>query len=199
MTVWRVPSLPRTPGPVLFLDRDGVVVEEKNYLDDPRQVFLIAGAAAAMVRARSVGFALAGVSNQSGLGSGRIAEASFARVMDRMDDLLAEAGAAFDVFAYCPHDRDAGCACRKPATGLLEELRDVLPWQEERSWFVGDKESDVACGRAANLRVVHVATGHGEEEAGKVASRWGDDPRVFMAANLTEAVALILATEAGSP
>jgi D-glycero-D-manno-heptose 1,7-bisphosphate phosphatase len=180
---------------VLFLDRDGVVVEERNYLDDPADAVLIPGAAAAMARAREAGFALAGLSNQSGIGRGRFTEEQFARVMERVDDLLAAAGAGFDAFAYCPHAPEENCPCRKPGTGLLEELRPRLPWRKERSWLVGDKASDIACGLAAGLRSVHVATGHGGAEADAVRGRWGDEPRVLMASDLPEAVAAILAAD----
>ena len=71
MTVWREPAVARERGPVLFLDRDGVVVVERDYLSDPALVTLVPGAAEAMARAHAAGYALAGVSNQSGIGRGR--------------------------------------------------------------------------------------------------------------------------------
>jgi len=178
---------------VLFLDRDGVVVEERCYLADPADVALVPGAAAAMARARRAGFALVGVSNQSGIGRGHFTLDQFAAVMERLDALLAAAGAAFDAFAYCPHAPGDGCACRKPATGQLDELHGSVPWLPKRSWLVGDKESDVALARRAGLRAVHVATGHGADEAAVVQSKWGHDPRVLAAADLPAAVAVILA------
>ncbi len=193
MAIWREPAVPLPAGPVLFLDRDGVVIEDRHYLADPAEVVLVPGAAAAMARARRAGFALVGVSNQSGIGRGRITLDQFAAVMERLDALLAAAGAAFDAFAYCPHAPGDGCTCRKPATGQLAELRAGVPWLAERSWLVGDKESDVALARRAGLRAVHVATGHGADEAAAVRSKWGDDSRVLAAVDLPAAVAAILA------
>lgn len=193
MTIWRKPPASLPAGPVLFLDRDGVVLEERHYLSDPAEVALVSGAAAAMAAARRAGFALVGVSNQSGIGRGRITADQFTAVMRRMDELLAAESASFDAFAYCPHAPEEGCGCRKPGTGQLDELRPSVPWLPDRSWLVGDKESDVALARRADLRAVHVATGHGAAEAAKVAAAWGDDPAVLSAADLPAAVAAILA------
>lgn len=185
--------MPRPAGPVLFLDRDGVVVEDRHYLSDPEEVVLVPGAAEAMAAARGAGFALVGVSNQSGIGRGRFTVEEFMAVMVRLDELLAAAGASFDAFAYCPHAPDQDCACRKPETGQLDELRPSVPWIRERSWVVGDKESDVALARRAGLRAVHVATGWGAEQASLVRDRWGDDTHVLSAPDLPTAVTLILA------
>jgi len=180
---------------VLFLDRDGVVIEDRHYLADPSEVVLLPGAAAAMVRARAAGFRLVGVSNQSGIGRGRFSEADFSAVMSRMVRLLADAGAAFDAFVYCPHAPDADCACRKPRPGMLDAVRGHVPWLPGRSWVIGDKESDVALARGAGLGAVHVATGHGAAEAERVRAAWADDPAVHTAPDLEAAVALVLVND----
>ncbi len=198
MSVWREPAATGTAGPVLFLDRDGVVITDRNYLADPDEVALVPGAAAAMVRARAAGFALVGVSNQSGLGRGLFGEAEFTAVMQRLEALLAAAGTSFDAFYYCPHAPGQDCRCRKPLPGLLEEAAHRLPWVAELSWVVGDKASDVALARDAGLGAVLVHTGYGAGEAAVVRARWGDDPRVLQAADLPGAVAAILATMAGA-
>lgn len=198
MSVWKEPATTGAAGPVLFLDRDGVVIADRNYLADPDQVALIPGAAAAMARARAAGFALVGVSNQSGLGRGLFGQAAFAAVMERLEDLLAAAGASFDAFYYCPHAPQQDCRCRKPLPGLLEEAARRLPFEPAGSWVIGDKASDVALARDAGLGAVLVHTGYGAGEAADVRARWGDDPRVLQAADLPGAVAAILATAAGT-
>jgi D,D-heptose 1,7-bisphosphate phosphatase len=121
MAIWkRCEADPaRDPGPALFLDRDGVVVVEKDYLRDPAQVVLVPGAAEAMRAAAAMGYLIVGVSNQSGLGRGKISPDEFTRVMTRLEELLAAQGTGFDGFYYCPHAPQEGCACRKPAPGLL--------------------------------------------------------------------------------
>ncbi len=198
MTVWRQPTTPLAPGPVLFLDRDGVVVEDRHYLADPDDVVLVPGAAAAMARARQAGFRLVGVSNQSGLGRGLFGREALAAVMRRVDDLLAAAGAGFDAFHYCPHAPDESCRCRKPAPGLLEDAAVFVPYRAEESWVVGDKGSDVELARRAGLGAVLVHTGYGAGQADAVAAAHGDDPRVLQAADLAAAVAAILARRDGA-
>jgi D-glycero-D-manno-heptose 1,7-bisphosphate phosphatase len=180
MTLWNAQQVaagirarggPPLAGPVLFLDRDGVVVEERNYLKDPEEVALVPGAAEAIRRARASGYHVIGVSNQSGIGRGLYRESDFAAVQRRVDALLAAAGAAFDAFFYCPHAPEQGCRCRKPAPGLLEEASRLFCWPDARSWVVGDKLADVELGLAAGLQVVLVRSGHGCTQEGALAGR----------------------------
>ena len=195
MVVWRQPDEPLggSDRPALFLDRDGVVVVDRNYLADPAMVELVPGAAPAMARARAAGFLLIGMSNQSGLGRGFFGPAELRAVMKRLDELLEEQGAEFDAFYYCPHAPDEGCGCRKPAPGLMEEARARFAWDVRCSWMVGDKAGDVAFGRNAGLRSILVRTGHGTEQEAEVRSSWSTDAKVAVAENLAAAVDLILA------
>jgi len=188
---WPLPSPPTAaaPGaPALFLDRDGVLVVEKDYLADPAQLALVPGAAAALRAARSAGFLLVGVSNQSGLGRGRFTAADFAAVMHRFVAALAAEGCALDAFFYCPHAPADGCRCRKPEPGLLEEAAEIFAWDTGRSWLVGDKVSDVDLALRAGLRPALVRTGHGREEE----ARLGDRADVLVADDLRAVVAAIL-------
>jgi D-glycero-D-manno-heptose 1,7-bisphosphate phosphatase len=182
---------------VLFLDRDGVIIEDRHYLADPEDVKLVPGAAAALARARRAGYTLVGVSNQSGLGRGRFGTGDLARVMTRLDELLAAAGAPLDAFHYCPHAPEDGCDCRKPRLGLLREASHRTPWIPGASWVVGDKPSDVELGRAADLGAVLVRTGYGRASEQEVRARWRDDPRVLVAEDLGAAVEAILARNGG--
>jgi D-glycero-D-manno-heptose 1,7-bisphosphate phosphatase len=180
MTLWNAQQVtariqarggPPLMGPVLFLDRDGVVVEERNYLRDPEQVILLPGAAEAIRRARAAGYHVIGVSNQSGIGRGLYRESDFAAVQRRVDALLEAAGAAFDAFFYCPHSPEEGCRCRKPGPGLLEEAARLFRWPAAGSWVVGDKLADVELGLAVGLRALLVRSGHGRAQEGSVAGR----------------------------
>ena len=199
MSVWHEPPTALGPAPVLFVDRDGVLMEDRHYLADPEGVVLVPGAARALVRAREGGLRIVGISNQSGLGRGLFGPDEFAAVMQRFLALLVAAGARLDAFYYCPHGPDEGCSCRKPGPGLLQEASHRVPWVPERSWVIGDKGSDVELGRAAGLGAVHVLTGHGATEAACIAARWSDDPRVLQAADLAAAVDAILAADGGGP
>jgi D-glycero-D-manno-heptose 1,7-bisphosphate phosphatase len=179
---------PPTGGPALFLDRDGVLIVEKDYLCDPDEVQLVPGVPEALRRAREAGYLLVGVSNQSGLGRGRFTAEQFTAVMHRLDDLLAAAGAPLDDFYYCPHAPVDGCRCRKPLPGLLEEAARHHAWDGSRSWMVGDKLSDVDLALGAGLRPALVRTGYGDEQAGRLGDRGG----VLVADDLPAVVAAIV-------
>ena len=201
MSVWRCcsESWLGHRRPVLFLDRDGVVIADRDYLRDPCQVEILPGVAAAMQAARAAGYALVGVSNQSGLGRGYFTPADFTAVMERLDELLSHQGTGFDGFYYCPHAPKENCDCRKPRGGLLAEAARSLTWDPDQSWVVGDKVSDLALGRDHGLGAVLVRTGYGMQVEEEVRERWAADPRVMVADDLLAAWQMIQAAgEAGS-
>lgn len=177
--------------PTLFVDRDGVLVVERDYLRRPEEVALVPGAAGALRRARAAGYRLVGISNQSGLGRGRFTAGDFAAVMRRLDELLAAEDCPLDAFYYCPHAPEAGCRCRKPAPGLLEEAARSFVWDGARSWVVGDKLSDVDLALEAGLRPILVRTGYGREQERELGSRAG----VIVADDLSAAVDRVLAED----
>ncbi len=199
MSIWKKPATP--PGfhvrPALFLDRDGVVIADADYLSDPVGVRILPVVPEALARARAAGFLLIGVSNQSGIGRGYFTEDDFHLVMTRLDADLAARGAAFDSFHYCPHAPDEKCRCRKPLPGMLEEARKLFPLDLARSWMVGDKTSDIAFGRQGGLGAILVRTGYGLSEELRVNEQFPDDPRVGVADDLPAAVAWILAQHGG--
>jgi D-glycero-D-manno-heptose 1,7-bisphosphate phosphatase len=189
----KVPEVAVPAERVLFLDRDGVVIEDRHYISQPRQVELIPGAAVALMAARAAGFHLVGVSNQSGIGRGLYTTADFQAVQSQLDRLLAEAGVSFDALFYCPHAPDDHCSCRKPAPGLLQEAGRLFTWSTERSWLVGDKAADMALAQAAGLGAVMVRTGQGERELSRL--REPELAHIHVVSDLGAAVALILERE----
>jgi D-glycero-D-manno-heptose 1,7-bisphosphate phosphatase len=155
-----------SPLRALLLDRDGTVIEECEYLADPARAVLIAGAGEALAGARRLGASLYIVSNQSGIGRGYFPARACLAVNARVEALLAERGAPVAASVFCPHAPDAGCGCRKPATGLWEELVREHGLVPGTTAMVGDNASDVAFGRACGLaRVVLTLTGHGRAHA----------------------------------
>jgi len=156
-----LPPAPGDPRPILFIDRDGVIIEDADYLSDPAQVRLIPGAADALRRAAAAGWRLICLTNQSGIGRGYYAEADFAAVQRRVDALLAEAGVVLAAVYYCPHAPEDGCGCRKPAPGLLAEASAAFAWEPAASALAGDKLSDIRLGLDAGLRTYLVRTGQG--------------------------------------
>lgn len=135
----------------LFLDRDGTLIVDVGYPNDPAQVVLLAGAAEAL-RTLQNDWALVVVSNQSGLARGLITEAQASAVHERFVALFAAAGVQFAGFYYCPHAPDSGCACRKPAPGLLHDAARDLGLDLALSVMLGDKPSDLEAGRAAGCK-----------------------------------------------
>lgn len=144
--------------PALFLDRDGVIVEEVGHLRRAEDVRLIAGAAAVIAAANRAGMPVVVVSNQSGIGRGLFGWEDFAAVQQRMMEMLEAEGALIDAAFACPHHaeaeppyRDAEHPSRKPNAGMILAAANMLPIVLRTSWIIGDRASDLAAGRNAGL------------------------------------------------
>jgi D-glycero-D-manno-heptose 1,7-bisphosphate phosphatase len=150
----------------VFLDRDGTLIEDADYLADPDGVVLIPGAVRALTRLRAAGWALVVVTNQSGIARGRFTADDYHRVADRLDRLLAAAGVAPEATLHCPHHpaHTGPCACRKPAPGMLVTAAAALGLDLSRSWIVGDKLSDLEAGARVATRGILVRTGYGRTD-----------------------------------
>lgn len=141
------------PAAVLF-DRDGTLVVDIPYNTDPRLVVPMPGAKVALQRARDAGLKVAVVSNQSGVGTGRISPGELSAVNGRVESLLGP----FDAWAVCPHPPGQGCPCRKPAPGLVHRVAAELGFAPGDCVVVGDIGSDLAAASAAGARSVLVPT-----------------------------------------
>jgi histidinol-phosphate phosphatase family protein len=149
----RAPRLAPPPAAVL-LDRDGTLVVDVPYNGDPARVRPMPGARAALDRLRAAGVRLAVVSNQSGIGRGVLSRGEVDAVNRRVEELLGPVGP----WVVCPHAPEDGCACRKPAPGLVFEAAARLGIAPERCAVVGDIGADVDAARAAGARGVLVPT-----------------------------------------
>ena len=134
--------------PAAFLDRDGTLIEDADYLADPALIVLLPGAVDAVRRLRDAGVATVVVTNQSGIARGLLTEDDYERVRERLDEMLASEGAPLDASFHCPHHPDftGACRCRKPGTLLYERAIGELGLDATRSLFVGDRWRDVAPG-----------------------------------------------------
>ncbi len=161
---------------IVFLDRDGTLVEDPGYLGDPALLRELPGAAEALRRLSAGGYRLAVISNQSGLARGKFDEEAFRSVHRAFVDRFLAFGVRFDAVEYCPHHPDAvrpeyrtECDCRKPGSALPAKVLRRFPAEASgRLWFVGDKEIDVATGRAVGAGTILVRTGRGAEEEGRM-------------------------------
>jgi D-glycero-D-manno-heptose 1,7-bisphosphate phosphatase len=154
--------------PAVFLDRDGTLIEEVNYLAKPEQVRLLPGAGEAVCRLNRLGIPVVVVTNQAGVARGYFPESRIAEVHARLDELLGAASAVIDAYYVCPHHPDAvianyrvSCACRKPNPGLMERAALDLRLDLPGSCMIGDKLSDLEAGIRAGCPSVLVRTGYG--------------------------------------
>ncbi|HMA52701.1 MAG TPA: HAD family hydrolase, partial [Magnetospirillaceae bacterium] len=109
--------------PFVLLDRDGTLNVERNYLSDPDQLELIPGVTEALRRLRDLGYGLAVVTNQSGIGRGYFTAGAVEKVHERLKALLAEGGASLDAIYICPHAPNEPCDCRKPLPGMAKQAQ----------------------------------------------------------------------------
>lgn len=131
--------------PAVFLDRDGTIIRDTEYVADPAHVELIPGAADAIASLNAAGIPVVVVTNQSGIARGMLTTSDYERVQRRLDELLAQHGARIDASYMCPHHPDftGPCECRKPGTKLYRDAADALGLDLARSWYVGDRLRDV--------------------------------------------------------
>jgi D-glycero-D-manno-heptose 1,7-bisphosphate phosphatase len=172
--------------PAALVDRDGTINVEIGYLDDPDELELIPGAAAALGRLRDLGLALVVVTNQAQIGRGALASERLVAIHDRLHTLLAAEGAEVDLVLHCPHAPEQGCSCRKPAAGMAREARDRLGLDLASSFVIGDHASDMGLARAIGATGILVLTGHGRSE-----STEATPPADHIAADLAAAADII--------
>jgi histidinol-phosphate phosphatase family protein len=132
--------------PAVFLDRDGTIIHDADYLRDPAEALVLPGAARAIAALNARGLPVIVVTNQSGIGRGLMTEQDYEAVRIRLDELLATEGARIDATYVCPHHPDftGPCDCRKPATLLYRQAAADHDLDLARSTFVGDRWRDVA-------------------------------------------------------
>jgi D-glycero-D-manno-heptose 1,7-bisphosphate phosphatase len=153
--------------PAVFLDRDGTLIEDVDYLSRVDQVALFPWTIDTLRLLDRAGFLKVVVTNQSAVARGIVTEEFIRETHERLNERLARAGAHIDAFYFCPHHPDAEveryrgqCRCRKPAPGMIEDAVRDLDVDLARSWMVGDRWIDVATGNAAGVRSLLVLTGH---------------------------------------
>jgi D-glycero-D-manno-heptose 1,7-bisphosphate phosphatase len=152
----------------IFLDRDGTLIEEREYLADPAGVVVFAGAGGALRRLQTAGFKLVVVTNQSGIGRGYYTEADMHRVNARVLELLAADGVRIEKIYFAPEAPDQPSRGRKPSPQFLFDARDELGVDLARSYMIGDKLIDLECGWNAGVKQsILVRTGYGAKLAQK--------------------------------
>lgn len=155
--------------PAVFLDRDGVLIEDTGYISDPEHVRVIEGSMEAVARLNQAGFAVVVVTNQSGVGRGYYTWADFEAVQAKLEWKLEQAGAWLDGVWACGFHEDAvaeygsdGHPYRKPNPGMILDAAAQMELELSASWMIGDRTGDVLAGLHAETGgVIHVLTGVG--------------------------------------
>lgn len=187
----------------MFLDRDGVVVEETGYLHHVEDLVYLPGALEAVARLNRAGYAVVLVTNQAGIARGYYGWPEFEAVEGAIEATLARAGGHLDGVWACPfHTEGVGAYAhpdhpfRKPNPGMIDDAVQAMNLRREASWLIGDKVCDLEAGLRGGLGgVVHVRTGHGGEHRARVAAlrqAW-PERRVEEAETLAAAVEWLMA------
>jgi len=171
----KTPTRPRMK-PAVFFDRDGTLIQDRDYLSDPSGVRLLPGSAQAVRLLKAAGYRVYLVSNQSGVARGYFGVTAVRRVNRRVQALL---GTPLDGLFFCPHHPKGevaryrkDCACRKPAPGMVRQAAKRHPLDLPNSYIVGDKPDDVLLAPRAGLRGgLLVLTGYGRKSRRSLKSR----------------------------
>jgi D-glycero-D-manno-heptose 1,7-bisphosphate phosphatase len=148
--------------PAIFLDRDGTLMRDVDYCGDPGQVEVFPGATDALRQLKRSGYKLIIITNQSGIARGYFKESDY-RAVEL--EFLRQLGAdLIDDTYYCADLPETNSPRRKPAPGMIFEAQHDHHLDLARSFFIGDKASDIECGRNAGVRTILVQTGYGADE-----------------------------------
>ena len=182
----------------VFLDRDGTIIVDKDYLSEASEVELIDGSIEALRKLQDAGYKLVVVSNQSGVARGKFSIDSVEQVNRHVSELFAKENIMIDAFYFCPHYKkgsvaefSVACQCRKPGIGMVEEAIHQLHIDPRKSYVVGDKLSDILLGKCIGSKSILVRTGYGVEEE-KIINNSSVYTNVLIADSIREAGQAIL-------
>jgi len=152
--------------PAIFLDRDGVLIENRaDYVRKWSQVKALPAAIEALTNSNLEKYKIVIVTNQSAVGRNIISIKTAININDRLVDLIRGQAGKLDSAFLCPHDPSAGCDCRKPKPGLLLQAAKELSLDLKSSWMIGDAWTDVQAGQSAGVRgTIIVKTGRGTDQ-----------------------------------
>ena len=174
----------------VFLDRDGVIIEESFEYCAPHrldQMKLISKSVDAIKLLNDNGFLIVIVTNQAGVSKGYFKRDNVMSFNNEMEKELRKKGAKIDAIYYCPHAEDDGCDCRKPRPGMLKKAEEALDIDLKQSFIVGDRISDIEAGKSVGCKAILVLTGYGTEE-----SKNSSIKHDFVANNLHDAAKYIV-------
>ena len=152
----------------IFIDRDGTLIEEVNFLSRIEDLRFFDYTDEAIKLLKKNGFLVVIVTNQSGVGRGIYTESAMHEIHGKIQTDLTE---KIDAFYFCPHLPTDGCACRKPNLGMIEAAQRDFTIDLENSWMIGDKAIDVETGFNAQIKTAMVLTGYGRKDIEKLSKK----------------------------
>jgi D-glycero-D-manno-heptose 1,7-bisphosphate phosphatase len=168
----------------VFVDRDGTLIEEVNFLSRTEDLRLFPFTNDAATLLKQNGYLLIVVSNQSGVGRNLFDERAVQTIHDTIQKQLS---GKLDGLYFCPHLPDEGCKCRKPSLGMIEAAVKDFSIDLAQSWMIGDKKIDIETGFNGGIRTALVKTGYGAEHLDQLSR-----PPDVVAENLLEAAKQII-------
>jgi len=145
----------------VFLDRDGVVNVEKNYLYKIEDFEFIEGIFESLKKVQALGYKIFIITNQSGIGRGYYTKKDFEKLTSWMLQEFRNNEIVISQVEFCPHGPDDNCLCRKPKTGMIDKILEKHNIDLKNSWLVGDKSSDIRCAQNAGIsNTIQVQSGH---------------------------------------
>lgn len=177
---------------IIFIDRDGVINVDPigDYVKSWADFKFESGAVEGLKNIHNLGYKIIIISNQAGVGDGVYSEKALEEIHHNMVSALAARQIPILGAHYCLHGKNAGCSCRKPKTGLFEKALEGLQIDKTKTYFVGDKLTDMQAGVNFGLRTVFVRTGHGRDDEPRL-KKEGIVPDII-ADNLLEASKILI-------
>lgn len=138
--------------PMIFLDRDGTIIVDKIYLNNPEEVEFIDGVIDNLIKLYQAGFKLVIVTNQSGVARGKVDLENLHAIHNKISNILDSYGVKLFKIYYCPHLPEDNCDCRKPKTGMVKEIESMI--DKDNSFVIGDKDTDIGFGKNLGVKTI---------------------------------------------
>ena len=176
--------------PAIFLDRDGTINYDKNYLCCEKDLKIYKNIEKSLIKARKMGFKIVIVTNQSGIARKYFTLAQLKKINSKLLAMLKERGIKIDGLYYCPHGPDDNCMCRKPKPGMAIQAAKDLQIDLKKSYMIGDSVRDYIFGYNFGGKGIMVLTGHGKKQFPKIKDE--KQKPLAVTKNLNQAVNIIL-------
>ncbi len=141
----------------VFLDRDGTIIKNIPYLNDPNKIEFLPGVIEGLKTLVNNGFNLFIVTNQSGVSRGFIKIEELEKIHERIKKILKDEGVEIKEIVYCPHHPDDNCNCRKPKTGMIKRIFKKYRINLKNSYLIGDKDEDIILAKNLGIKAVSIS------------------------------------------